>query len=487
MLKAMRSAFDFPPRSRSRIPLWQTLSLMFLLAASPASPGAEAPKLRAQVAGTDIRLSWDAAVAGSGYTILSATDLGAPAWSPLGGASGWPISTTQWSGPRPAGSPVFFRLLVTPPAAPARGGIRSSVRLKTYTVAEMQALLQSYFQPAANALAVEAWKIIYDTVDPSGKPTQASTLVTIPVGTSKPIPLVSYQHGTLTKREDVPSRLAGQEPSIGLILSTSGWIGVLPDYLGMGDSPGRHPYLHAKSEATAVVDALRAARTFVGGRSDVRWNQQLFLTGYSQGGHATLAAMKEIETRHASEFTVTACAPGAGPYDLSGTGYADMISQRQPPNPYYYAYVMMMMSDVYEAVPDAAALLAAPYATTVPPLFDGTHDSGLINAAMPKRPADMLLPGVLADFTAMPDHPLRVALRDNDLHTGWVPQAPLRMYHCQGDLDVLPANTDVAVQTFKAAGAKSVERVDPLPILDHSSCAAFSLLSVKTWFEGLKL
>lgn len=28
----------------------------------------------------------------------------------------------------------------------------------------------------------------------------------------------------------------------------------LPDYLGLGDSPGRHLYCHSKTEATASID-----------------------------------------------------------------------------------------------------------------------------------------------------------------------------------------------------------------------------------------
>ncbi len=472
------------PRLLNRVPLTGLVaSLLVVLPTLAASP----TQLRAVLRGNDLELSWDAAEPGSTYTVQSARAVAGAPWDPLGGAGAWPITGTHWTGPRPAEAISFFRLQITPPPAPPRGGVRSSVLIKTYSVQEMQALLQSYFQPAAGALAVEAWKLVYDTVDAQGKATQASTLVTLPVGATKPVPFASYQHGTVTLREDVPSRLKNQEGSLGLLLATSGYLGVLPDYLGLGDSPGLHPYLHAKSEATSVVDALRAAREHVAARpTGAQWNSQLFLLGYSQGGHATLAAQREIQLLHGAEFTVTACAPGAGPYDLSGTGLADFLSTRQPPNPYYSAYLMKTLAEVYDPAVGFAARLQAPYATTLPPLFDGMHDSSTINAAMPKRPADILVPSELADFTNLPDDPLRVGLRDNDLHTGWVPQAPLRLYHCAGDQDVLAANSDIAFQTFKAAGAPSVERIDPLPFADHSTCAAFVLIQAKGWFDGLK-
>jgi hypothetical protein len=39
-------------------------------------------------------------------------------------------------------------------------------------------------------------------------------------------------------------------------------LSAMPDYIGMGGSPGLHPYVHAASEATASIDMIRAAREF---------------------------------------------------------------------------------------------------------------------------------------------------------------------------------------------------------------------------------
>src|ERR1051326_8920384 len=103
---------------------------------------------------------------------------------------------------------------------------------------------------------------------------------------------------------------------VGLAFATSGYAVAMPDYLGLGDSPGLHPYHHARSEATASVDMLRAARAFCAANG-FQLNGRLFLAGYSQGGHATMALLRELETWHMNEFTVTACAPMAGAYDRS--------------------------------------------------------------------------------------------------------------------------------------------------------------------------
>src|SRR5262249_23460589 len=158
-----------------------------------------------------------------------------------------------------------------------------------------------------------------------------------------------------------------------------------------GASPGLHPYHHARSEATACVDMLRAARTICA-TNGVPLTNQLFLCGYSQGGHATMALLRELETYHTNEITVTACAPMAGAYDLSGVTTANFLSGKSQPNPYYFIYLLAAYQEVYHLVPDLADLLAPPYNTTLPPLLNGASDGSDINLAMPTDPAQILKP-----------------------------------------------------------------------------------------------
>jgi hypothetical protein len=73
--------------------------------------------------------------------------------------------------------------------------------------------------------------------------------------------LASYQHGTVLNKEEVPSRFAGGEVIIGLSMATDGYAVCMPDYLGLGDSPGLHPYVHAETEARAVADLLVSSLT----------------------------------------------------------------------------------------------------------------------------------------------------------------------------------------------------------------------------------
>ncbi|MBL9136810.1 MAG: hypothetical protein JNK85_13115 [Verrucomicrobiales bacterium] len=457
------------------VALWTTA---LALLSAPESRSATPPSLRVESRGTDLRLAWDPVNGVVTYTLERAEALVPATWQTITAN----LTATEWSGPLPTTGTGFYRLRVV--ELPTRGAVLTNLHLKTYSQADISALLLRYPVPGITARAVDAWKIVYQTLDAQGQPTYASALVVVPAATDRALPILSYQHGTITEREDVPSRL-NDEADIGLLLAAAGYIAVLPDYLGLGDSPGFHPYHHAKSEATAVVDAVRGARNSLSARN-VQWNNQLFLTGYSHGGHSTLAAHREFELLHTNEFTITASAPAAGAYDLSGTTTADLLSTRVPPNPYYTAYLLAAYVDVYGLAPDLASLLRAPYDTTLPPLLDGRHGGSEINAAMPSRPTDIFKPDYLQAFRDDPNHPLRVALRDNDLHTGWVPKSRTKLYHCRGDQDVVFGNSQVAFDTFKAAGAVSVELIDPFSLANHSTCALLALPQAKLWFDSLK-
>jgi hypothetical protein len=311
----------------------------------------------------------------------------------------------------------------------------------------------------------------------------ASAGLAVPVKAGRAWPLLGYQHGTMLRKLDAPSSGLSTEGLVGVLLATSGYVGVSADYLGLGDSPGRHPYHHAASQATAVVDALRAGRAACA-TNGVTLSGQVFLAGYSQGGHATMATLREMESHHAAEFEVAACAPMAGAFDLSGVTLDDALSDRPVPNPYYFVFLLQTLVDLYGIAPSLSELLAPPYDQSLPPLLDGSTDGGSVNALMPSIPNRIVKPGFLAALRADPGHPLRRALRDNDL-TSWAPRAPVRLYHCSGDQDVVPANAVVARERMAALGV-AVPLVDPKAGADHGDCAQPALLLVKAWFDSFR-
>jgi hypothetical protein len=430
-----------------------------------------------------LSLRWTEAGPGFAYTVQRRDTLASGIWLTDSHRRPWPLPTTETILDLDPDEMEqgFYRVLAVPEAN--RGEWIAVTALPSMSLFEVAVIFALAEIPVVPQFAVDAYKVVYETIDPWGGRTEASGAFLLPQHPGTPPPLVSYQHGTLTRTNDAPSASALERiPGVGF--AALGYAVALPDFLGLGDSPGLHPYHHAQSQATAAVDLLRAARAWCE-VNQVPLGDPLFLTGYSQGGHATLALQRELETHHREEFTVTASAPMAGAYDLSGVTADDLLSGRPMPNPYYLFYLVAAYQALYGLADSLSDWLASPYDTTLPPLLDGNATGAEINAAMPADPLAIFRPEHLDAIRTDINHPLRLALRDNDL-TRWTPVAPTRLYHCAGDQDVILANSLVALDAFHARGATQVEWMDPDPLADHGGCALPAFLLVRDWFDSLR-
>ena len=204
--------------------------------------------------------------------------------------------------------------------------------------------------------SVQFHEINYNTVDPQGKQVVVSALVAVPISTETltspdytipdDIPLMIYQHGTISNDRDAPSNSFVEciripktnglyseleirqtncsllnfnfAPSILFVslFAAKGYLVVAPDYIGYGTSSKiSHPYIHADSTASSVVDAIRAVR---GAQTslNLELNTKEVMVGYSEGGFATIAARQMIEERYDTEFQIEKTIAGAGPYAL---------------------------------------------------------------------------------------------------------------------------------------------------------------------------
>ncbi len=362
-----------------------------------------------------------------------------------------------------------------------RGATVSVETLGELSVAEINSLFADVGLAFTARFPVATHAVVYETVDAHGSVTQASGAVSLPVRPYGPMPLVSYQHGTSVRRTDVPSA-SENERIVGIAFAASGYLAAMPDYLGLGVSPGLHPYLHAATSATAVVDMLRAAVDFAAAGG---WElaDKLFLLGYSQGGYTTMAAHRALEADHTDEFSVTASAPMGGPFDLSGVMAEVIISGRPYASPYYVPYVLLSYNEVYGLYDSPSEFLTSPYDVLIPPLFDGTHGGSSINALLPEVPREMIQPDVLASFESDAQDPFRLRLRENDVYD-WSPRAPVRLYHCEADM-LVPKENSVKAERHLRQGGADVTLIDPLPVADHGLCAPFSILLAKYWFDTL--
>ena len=207
------------------------------------------------------------------------------------------------------------------------------------------------------------------------------------------------------------------------------------------------------------------------------------LVGAFEGDRLVGAATGTPLAEHADEFAITASAPGAGAYDMSGVMAEVMLSGEEYPQPYYLPYVLFAIDEYYNLYDSPSDYLKEEYASSLPPLFDGTHSGSEINDVMPSVPLEILKPEIVEEFKDDDDHPLRQALRDNDLYD-WTPKAPMRLFHSTGD-DLVPIeNAELAYDTFKKNGAKNVELYE-CDCGTHGEAAPILLFSGFAWIQSL--
>lgn len=366
----------------------------------------------------------------------------------------------------------------------------------TYLGAKTKAELIAQFGVPFLQYDVRYYKMTYTSKDAAGVLDTLSGLVVVPADLNNVYPLLVYQHGTADCKTCVPSRYGspgGGEGDVGLVFAGMGYISFLPDYVGMGDGRGFHPYVHAATEAAAALDMIRARGGFFGANAGaVPYSQeQLFITGYSQGGHAAMALHREIETNLPTEFTVTAAAGLSGPYSVSGVMRDLILSEDVYYYPAYIPNTALSYQTVYGNLFNTLTDIFKPeYATFIQQYYDGVITLGTLNesliqtlttltgASVARR---MLQESAIQAVENTPSNPINVALKDNDVYD-WAPTAPTRIFYCTGDDQVPFRNSIVARDTMTANGAVDLAAMDVNTTADHSGCVVPALLQTIFFF-----
>ena len=331
---------------------------------------------------------------------------------------------------------------------------------------------------------VRFFKITYRTIGVDGQPDTASGALAIPDTNGLVLPMLSYQHGTVFERDDVPSRV-NRESDIGFVAAGLGYAVCLPDYLGLGDSRGFHPYLHAETQARAARHLLEAASEFTA-QNNNRLNGQLFISGYSQGGHATAALHESLNQTPLDSFMLVASAPLSGPYNMSGITRSDLLDSTSYPVPGYVPYLLTGYQQQYgNLFQQPSDVFKPPYDSLYAAALSGQDvDLVRLNAQLPSMPVRMLDSAFVVAVRNDPQHPLNVALRDNDVYD-FIPQVPTRFFYCGADRQVAPRNSIFTDSLMNARGAMNVASRNLNPNFNHSQCVTPAFLATFSFFDSI--
>ncbi len=352
-------------------------------------------------------------------------------------------------------------------------------------------LLSILFQQPVD-YGVDLYKIRYITPGVDQLPDTASGLMVVPqVPPGTLLPIVIYGHGTTSGPTDVPSQLKGGY-EVAMAYAALGFITIAPDYLGLGDSRGFHPYVHAATESSASLDMLNGCLEYLD-VNEPEWDlNHLFITGYSQGGHTSMALHRDMEEIWSFVYPVTAATHMSGPYSISGVMRDKILSDESYGTPAYIAYTLLGYNEVYENLYTSInEIFKEPFATSISHFRDGSINLSQLNAALVAALAvdgdtvnkRMFQDSILTAIVTQPDHVINVALEDNDTYN-WAPTAPTRLYYCGADEQVPFQNSLVAEAIMQGLGAADLQALNLNNNYTHGECVLPAVTNSINFFKS---
>ena len=360
--------------------------------------------------------------------------------------------------------------------------------LKLYTQDKgqvMNAVQNSLFDDITKYInyGVSLYTITYNTTY-KGENIKASGLVAFPETTNN-VPILNFNHGTTSLHRDAPSEDLFQYGFLSNAAS-AGYIFVIPDYLGFGVSDNIvHPYYRSDITGSTIVDMLRATKELAE-IEGYNFNGDVFLSGYSEGGFATMSAHKILEENNFQGLNLVASAPAAGGYDMTGmlNYFLSLDTYHQP---YYLAYVAISYKTSYDWELPLTDIFNEPYASLIPQYFNGQYSGGEINSVLSYSVNLLLNENFRNNFYTDPSLNVVVEAFEENSFNQWVPKTKMFMYHGTADITVPYQNSVDTYNNFIANGVNSslVEFI-PLESQTHSSGAIPYILDIFDKFENLK-
>lgn len=345
--------------------------------------------------------------------------------------------------------------------------------LRAISVLEARALLAAAGVRGIEVTrGVDCYRVIYTAADGQGRPMRLSGLLALPRGEAGPFRLASFQHGTTTTPSAVPSNLDGTGIAAAIVFAGAGYALVAPDYPGLGVSPGPHPYYIGEAIGPSVVGLIDVAQQL-----DAVSEEPVFLSGFSEGGWATLVAMRMLE---AQGRPVLAAAPVAGAFDLRGVSVPAAMQGGARSHALYMAYTAWGQAAYLDHPLDSA--LTPEQAANVARLFDGASPDEIV-AGLPSSPRELFNSDFLNAFDNGGAHWLLESFAANSL-ADYVPQAPVRLYFGSQDRDVLPEEAQAAARRMAAGGADS-QAVDVGPV-GHDPSMLAAAPRIRAWLGDLE-
>jgi len=344
----------------------------------------------------------------------------------------------------------------------------------------------------------KAYKISYKTTDDNGKSIRASGVIVVPIldGANKEsakrlkelksdgLSIVLNCHGTIFSNSEAPSiKIASSKnpDAVGTLFSSlNGFVTLLPDYIGFGDSSSHyHPYLLKNSSASSIKDFINAAIKFANENDiELKPSRDVYLTGYSEGGYVAMSSIESIEKETISLKLV---APMAGPYFVEPIGDS-IVKSNTIAEPAYVSNVVLSYAKVYNK--SLQNILNKPYSSNIDELLSGKYTKDEINNQLTTSTKKLFKDEFLENYSTSWFR-LRL-LQNSAISLDYSPYVDIKMIHCKGD-DVVPYKIATTTKEILEAKGANIELIDVEKLinksnLNHNECIIPSYLIVADIF-----
>jgi pimeloyl-ACP methyl ester carboxylesterase len=332
---------------------------------------------------------------------------------------------------------------------------------------------------------IDVYTITYTTKF-KGNDVIASGLVSVPV-TAGSYPIMSYQNGTNTLHSEAPSVNPDNQLFLLLeFLASSGFVVSVPDYLGFGASSNMfHPYLDKESTIQTVTDMLKAVEELVTNHLEIEVSKDLYITGYSQGGWATMQLQKSIEENNTGEFNLKASSCGAGPYDLR---YVNdyVLGLTNYPMPYFIGYVFNGHLKLGDITNPAGDIFKSSYDQKILTLYDGTKSGDEINSQLTTSTADLFTAEYKTTSNTNPKFSSVISSLNNNSIAAWKTNIPTLITHGTADTYVPEQISINMYDDFLEKGVnQSKITYIAIPGAGHNTAVIPSGVATFNWFISL--
>ena len=336
------------------------------------------------------------------------------------------------------------------------------------------------YTPARNA--VRLYRVTYPSVIPErgNKPTMATGLIAIPEGTDTNFPMVSYQHGTVYGKQEVPS-FPEQSPETKLMIAQfagQGYIVIGADYFGMGLSEEPEGYMVKGSHQQATYDMLMASRAVLDHLK--LSSSKLYLAGWSQGGFVTMAFLEKLES---AGVTVQAAATASAPIDVSVAlnGFLSFPRENDAP---WVTTLFILSSFAFENYYGVPGLARSLINDEYYEVSRKAYERKPIDAtAIPTDLHKLVRPEYFdPEFFATSAYGRLVAEAQA---YRWIIQTPVRNYYGEKD-EAISTGLGRLAMTYQRAIGNGNERVEAVSTGDttHRGTFARAVPQWKTWFDA---